>query len=752
MKLKNLFLLFLLFLFFSFSLYSKNYSINIIGNQYIDKQLVISLIDSIPEDYNKIDKSKIIEELNNTGYFKTIEVSTVDNSLNIKLEEYPVFKEVYFKKNKRFKKDDLLKIFQENNEYNIYNEYNLNNTIEQYYELYKSFGYNSISIEYEVKNTESDEIDIYFNIDEGKISKIRNINFTGNELFSNNQLMNQIKSRERNYLNFIYNSNFKTNVLNDDLIRLLNFYQNNGFKNVKIDLKYEFDTSSNYFDVYFNIKEGFKYFINKIDVKASDDLFNDIQLNKLNLIIDRSYLKQAKYKKTNIIYNEEFLNNLKKDLAKYIFQEGLYFFEIALMERVENDLVSVLFDINSVEPIYIKNIDIFGNTRTKESVIRRELEFAEGDAYNDLLVNKSSSKLKKLGIFSDVKIEKNQDGSVIVEVKEKPTGSFQIGVGFNSYDGATFVAELNERNFQGTGRTLNLRFDNSSNRSNYKLGVVKPYAFNKDVDLIYNINYSETDLSKRSSYNYNNFVTEVGLDYLLQEKLSHRVTLGYSLKNYEITDKNNVSSSILNLSGTNAEYLLNNTLVYNRLDSLIKPTNGDYTNFTNVFSPITNSTNGYTKNTIKFRKYYSKYNNIYSIQSLLGNVVSLQNETIDNSDKFSLGGRWLRGFDHYGAGPRDSRSSYIGGNNLAVAKFDILRPLDKFAENPIYIDLFTDVGKVWSNKNSPTFNNEEVRSSFGFGLNYYSPIGPIGFTWGFPISDEPEDIKRMFTFSIGYLN
>ena len=179
----------------------------------------------------------------------------------------------------------------------IYNEYNLNNTIEQYYELYKSFGYNSISIEYEVKNTESDEIDIYFNIDEGKISKIRNINFTGNELFSNNQLMNQIKSRERNYLNFIYNSNFKTNVLNDDLIRLLNFYQNNGFKNVKIDLKYEFDTTSNYFDVYFNIKEGFKYFINKIDVKASDDLFNDIQLNKLNLIIDRSYLKQAKYKK-----------------------------------------------------------------------------------------------------------------------------------------------------------------------------------------------------------------------------------------------------------------------------------------------------------------------------------------------------------------------------------------------------------------------------------------------------------------------
>ena len=169
-------------------------------------------------------------------------------------------------------------------------------------------------------------------------------------------------------------------------------------------------------------------------------------------------------------------------------------------------------------------------------------------------------------------------------------------------------------------------------------------------------------------------------------------------------------------------------------------------------SPVTNSTDGYTKNTINVRQYLSGTNNIYSFQGMIGSIVSFQNETIDNNDKFSLGGKWLRGFDNYGAGPRDSSTSYIGGNNLTALKFDLLRPLDKFSDNPIYMNLFTDAGKVWSNKNTPTYNNESIRSSYGFGFNYYSPIGPIGFSWGFPLTDESEDIKRMFTFSIGYLN
>ena len=123
-----------------------------------------------------------------------------------------------------------------------------------------------------------------------------------------------------------------------------------------------------------------------------------------------------------------------------------------------------------------------------------------------------------------------------------------------------------------------------------------------------------------------------------------------------------------------------------------------------------------------------------------------------SDDKFSLGGRWLRGFDHFGAGPRNSVTDYVGGNNLIVTKLDYSKPITFNEQNPIYLNLFNDYGLVWENKNSVTSSEESLRISYGFGFNYYSPIGPIGFSWGFPLADENYDIKRMFMFTIGNLN
>ena len=117
-----------------------------------------------------------------------------------------------------------------------------------------------------------------------------------------------------------------------------------------------------------------------------------------------------------------------------------------------------------------------------------------------------------------------------------------------------------------------------------------------------------------------------------------------------------------------------------------------------------------------------------------------------------MGGRWLRGFDLYGAGPRKSRTSYIGGKNIFALKLDYSRPLTSSSDSPIYFNVFNDYGAVWDNKTKPTYNDNDLRSSYGFGIKYYSPIGPIGFSWGFPILDKEYDIKRMFLFSIGNID
>ena len=158
------------------------------------------------------------------------------------------------------------------------------------------------------------------------------------------------------------------------------------------------------------------------------------------------------------------------------------------------------------------------------------------------------------------------------------------------------------------------------------------------------------------------------------------------------------------------------------------------------------------KNILTYKKYYNYETNIISIQTKLGNIVSLQNDELLVDDKFSLGGRWLRGFDSFGVGPRNSRTSYVGGNNVIVTKFDLQRPLFKNSDNPIDLNLFLDAGSVFGNKSNPTNAKESIRSSYGVGIKFYSPIGPIGFSWAFPIQSESYDIERMFLFTVGNLN
>ena len=248
------------------------------------------------------------------------------------------------------------------------------------------------------------------------------------------------------------------------------------------------------------------------------------------------------------------------------------------------------------------------------------------------------------------------------------------------------------------------------------------------------------------------FNTKTGFQYYLTDDLNHTATLEYSLKDYEISDSSTVSTTIANQAGNNADLFLNNSFVLNRLDSFIRPLDGNYFSYSNIFSPATNSDNGYVKNIFLHKKYYKFSRNVLSIQTKIGNIFSLQDSTVPSDEKFSLGGRWLRGFDSFGAGPRNSRTSYVGGNNLIVSKLDYQRPIFKNAENPVDFNLFLDAGKVFGNKTNPTSSTESIRSSYGFGIKWYTIIGPIGFSWGFPISSESYDIERMFIFTLGNVN
>ena len=213
-------------------------------------------------------------------------------------------------------------------------------------------------------------------------------------------------------------------------------------------------------------------------------------------------------------------------------------------------------------------------------------------------------------------------------------------------------------------------FNTSENNNQFKFITSDRLSYENDISYNYSLNYRQQDLSKFSSYNLDTFKTGFGFAYKLNKNFYHNIDFEYALKDYQITNSSTVSNAILSSSGTNMSFLVKNNFRYSSLNPGFIAKNGSIVNLNSTIETPTSSSNGYLRNIITLKKYQSIEKNIFSFQAKLGNVFSLNNNDILTDDKFSLGGRWLRGFDSFGAGPRNSRTSYIGGNNLAVTKLD----------------------------------------------------------------------------------
>ena len=743
----------IIILLFSFET-SSNQSKDLIisGNSNIDKEVIISIIDDYSNTISDENINYIIKKLITIPGIDDVKIFITESNIEISIIESPKIININFIGNERFKKNEIFDII-DLTLLDYYDEEKINEFVSELEKLYLSFGYNQININYNLIDNPNDNFtDLSFDIKEGKISKINKINFIGNSAFKSIKLKDVIKSKERNLLKFNFNSNFKFYQLNNDKILLQNFYKSQGYKNIQITTKSEYIQNKNKFNLYFIINEGIKFNFSKIDINYDiKNIENNIKENLNNLL--------NKYKNDDIdaqlTYNNNHIANIKELLTDHLFDQGLMFFEINTLEKVTENKVDILFDIKSVQPLYVKSINIYGNTRTLDQVIRREISFSEGDPVNSYILSKANNSIQRLDFFESVDIKESvyEDKSTIdIFVKEKPTGDFKIGASFGTLAGTSFLLGLNEKNIGGKGRNLEFTVDTSDTNTTYSLNVVEPYIFSKKLSLIYGANYSERNYKKSLSYNLDKFETKLGFKYMFTNDISHSVLLKYNHKDYQITDRSTVASSILKSEGENTELLLDNIIIYNKLDSFLRPTTGVYASFITSISPSETSDNGYFKNILKFRKYNEFKNNIFSAQTQIGNISSLDNLEILTDNKFSLGGRWLRGFDSYGAGPRNSSSSYVGGNNIIVTKFDISRPLNKNSDNPIDLNFFSDIGKVWDNKIDPTNSNESIRSSYGYGIKFYTPIGPVGFSWAYPIASESYDNKRMFLFSIGDLN
>ncbi len=740
-------ILFILIL--SFKLFSNETLIEIKGNIYTDKDAIFSLIKDTPNEISEEYSNYLLKTLDNSMLFESVKVTIKDNKYVINIIEFPNINEIKFDLNERFDDDELRIISEELNLKNL-NPISINNFKLEIKKIYESFGYNNVNINHNAKiDEDTNTADIFFEINEGSITKIKNIYFFGNDSINNQDFRSIIKSKTKSLTNILANNSYKrVSVINDTRI-IKNLYLNNGFPDAEIEYKVEY-LDSNKVNLYFNISEGNLYTFNKIEILDNEKILSSILLNNVNLIIN----KISKNKKN---YSFETLKEIKSEISNQIISNGIDFFEIKTLEKKENSSISVLFEITPIEPKYTNQINIYGNSRTFDRVIRRELDIAEGDAIHKTQIQSIQRKLNKLNIFKSVEIiEKELENNLVnleINVEEKQTGTLSAGLSIGTLEGFGVVAGLNEKNFYGTGRSLSFLVNTTQDRTELSLETTDKIFYENNIDVSFKSKYKEEDFTLSSSYKLNTFLTGIGIGYDINPKLKHGISLEYIIKDYNVTNTSAVSNIISQSAGANVSFVLKNSLVYNNLDSYYLPKKGTLINFSNFLETPNSSNNGYIKNIITYKKYLNfNKKDILSLQSRIGNITSLNNNDVLIDNKFSLGGRWLRGFDSFGAGPRNSRASYIGANNLAVSKIDYSRELTSYSDFPIFFNVFNDYGLLWENKTTPLKNDNNLRSSIGFGLKYYSAIGPIGLTWGFPILDESYDIKRMFLFSIGNIN
>ncbi len=745
----KLFLINIISVFFlSLNAYSNEILIDIKGNNFTDDDVVLSLIKDKPTEISDEYSNYLLKTLNDSFLFENVIINTEENKYIISINEYANINEIYFKNNERFKDEELLTYANELNLKNL-NPLSLENFTSEINKLYASFGYNNTEISYSKKiYDKNNTADLYFDINEGEITKIKNILFDGNFLVDNRELKSVINSKTKSLINIFANNNFKESVIQNDVRLLKNYYKNKGFIDIEINYSVEF-LLTNKVNIYFEIIEGDIYTFNDVNILDEDDLIDDKIENNIIKFINQSISKEDSF-------SIEKINNLEKSISDIILESGIELFEIKTLDKKNELEVSILYNIVSIEPRYANQINIYGNSRTMDKVIRRELEIAEGDIIYDSQIKRIQKKLNSLRLFKSVEVVENEinykSSNIEINVEETQTGTVNAGVSVGTIDGLGVVAGLSERNFYGTGRSVNALINTTDNKTQITLETTDRLSYENDVDISYRSNFKQEDFAVASSYKLDTFLTGIGVSYKLNEKLRHGIDVDYVIKDYKVTDQSTVADSIGRSSGLNVSFILKNNLVYNTLNSYMIPKYGTYLNYANYIETPQSSNNGSFKNILTFKNFKQFNRNVISFQTKLGNVISLNDNDILTDDKFSLGGRWLRGFDSYGAGPRNSRTSYVGGNNLIVTKLDISRELTQNSDFPLYFNLFNDYGLLWENKSKPTNNDNSLRASVGFGIKYYSPIGPIGFSWGFPIMDEDYDINRMFLFSIGNID
>ena len=735
-------IVFLISILFTVNAFSKTLNkIEVSGNDRISDETVKLFISvNINDDIDDNKLNKILKDLYETNFFKDVSVKFFDQILSINVEENPIIENIFYNGVKSNRILELIKKDTTIKSRNSYNENIIKKEKLKIENILQNLGYYNSSLDILIEETFNNLVNLTYNIELGKKSKIKKITFIGNKIFKDSKLRRIIASTEYKFWKFISGRKYlNQNVVSLDERLLKNFYKNNGYYNAKINSSFAKQLNDDTFELIFNINSGQKTYFGDLNLKLPSD-FDEINFKSIDKLF-----KKTKGEPYSINTIEKILDEI--DLITTF--EQYKFIKANVIENINKNSIDLEFIIEEGEKFYVDKINILGNTVTAENVIRNKLLLDEGDPFSEILLNKSINNMKSSNYFKNVNTtiinnDENKTKSIDISVEEKPTGEIYASAGFGTSGGSVGFG-IKENNFLGNGISLDSNFNLSTDSFKGKFSIINPNYNNSDKSVYFSAEALENDNLERFGYKTN----KTGFSFGTNFEYLNDFYLGVNNSNfYEKIETNSTASDAQKKQeGNYWDSFISLDFNYDKRNQKFQ-TNSGFKSFYLLDLPIISDTST-VKNFYNYSHYFDFFeNNFSSISFYLETANSLNNKNIKLSERITIPSNRLRGFESGKVGPKDG-DDFIGGNYAYSVNFASNIPQILEESQNVDFSVFADMAEIRGVDYNSSLDSDGIRSSIGLALDWFSPAGPMNFTLAYPISKKTGDKTESFRFNLG---
>ena len=721
--------------------------IDISGLQRVERETVLSYINITDRQVSDETLNDAFKKLYETGLFSDVKFDMKDNMLYINVKENPIVNKRYFDGNKKVD-DKMLEKEVQLDSRSIYSVAKVQEDTKRILDVYKRVGRYAAVVEPKVIERDQNRVDLIYEIDEGPLAKITKINFVGNTHYSDNDLQGEILSKETRWWRIFSSSeNYDPEKTEYDKELLRRFYLKRGYADFRIISSVaELSPDNESFIITMVLEEGKRYEINKIDITSTIPGV-DVDSLKKELEIDEGDW-----------YDAEKVEKSVYAMTEKLGKQGFAFVEVdpLMGKNMAEGKMDLNFRVREGARVFVNRINIIGNSRTYDEVIRREFRLNEGDAFNAAKIRASRRNIENLNYFSKVDIQSapTEDPSrsdLNVYVTEKPTGYFNVGVGYSTVNGALVRTGVTENNFRGKGQQLGFDIGISQREQDYNINFTEPYFLGLPLSAGIDLFRTETDYQSESSYDQTVTGGRVRFGWRYTDNLSQSIR--YTLKQDEIRNVSRRSSIYIQREeGKFIDSSFGQTMVYDRRDSAVDPKNGYYLSFGNDVSGA-GGDDKYLRFDAKSYYYHTFFDDLTFKMFLNGGYVTgYDHQDVRLGQRYFLGGSTMRGFDSSGIGARDKYTKdALGGNWMVYGGTELIFPIG-LDELGIKGRTFADIGTLGKPDNVSyeiVDYSSKARVSVGFGFSWFSPMGKIDIDFGFPVVKEDYDETEVFRLNFG---